>query len=357
MKRLFYTDEKTDNRIFSRVIGWQPSYGWLLLDEQTKYVTLFLDGRYSERAVVSSWWKVEKVLLNKKITDLLDWHVDTDEVVYIEKTMPRWVVDFLQSSEMSVAWTMDDKRRQQQQRISKTPEAIVATRQAITHTHMIRDRIETKAYAGELQGKTELQVRWMLVAKAYALWCSGESFATIVATGENSAIPHHETWDTLIADGPLLIDMWWIRKWWCSDFTRTIWIGDVDKKPPVAHSLRSWTTTPLTGGKSDHLSKDEFDKIVSIVRAAHDTAKSLVAPWVALKDVAAAARKVIDDAWYGENFTHSLGHGVWIDVHEAPGVHMKSIDVIQPWMIFTIEPWIYLPWKFGVRWENIVIVE
>jgi hypothetical protein len=88
MKRLFYTHEKTDNRIFSWIIGWQPSYGWMLLNDKTKQVTLFLDGRYAERAVSSDVWTIEKVLLDKKITELLSPYITENEILYIEKALP-----------------------------------------------------------------------------------------------------------------------------------------------------------------------------------------------------------------------------------------------------------------------------
>jgi len=201
-------------------------------------------------------------------------------------------------------------------------------------------------------GMTELDVRGMLIMQAMTLGAEWEAFETIVAHGSNTAIPHHQTSKTVIGEWPLLIDMWWRVDGWCSDMTRVLWV----KSPKSA----SPDLTPLPGGTSDWLltvKYKEFEKVLGIVQQAHQAAIDMVAPWVRFSDIATTARAVIEDAGYGEYFTHSLWHGVWLDVHESPRVSTKSEDIIEPGMVFTIEPGIYLPGKFGVRWEDIVIVE
>lgn len=130
--------------------------------------------------------------------------------------------------------------------------------------------------------------------------------------------------------------------------TRCVWISGVGKIPP---------SHPFTRVEADGFSRTDFEEVLDVVQEAHRVSIEMVAPGVAFSEIAGVARAVIDDAGYGEYFTHSLGHGIGLDVHEAPRVSIKSEDVIEAGMVFTIEPGIYLPGKFGVRWEDIVIVK
>ncbi|MBI3268811.1 MAG: aminopeptidase P family protein [Planctomycetes bacterium] len=96
----------------------------------------------------------------------------------------------------------------------------------------------------------------------------------------------------------------------------------------------------------------EFEKVRSLVRGAHDAALAAVRPGVTCESVDAAARRHIVEAGYGEFFIHRTGHGIGLDVHEEPYIVNGNGVLLEPGMTFTIEPGIYLPGKFGVRWEN-----
>ncbi|WP_457644370.1 M24 family metallopeptidase [Persephonella sp.] len=177
--------------------------------------------------------------------------------------------------------------------------------------------------------KTELDVRRGIIDLIFQMRGTGESFPAIVASGNHSAIPHYETSDFEIRwNAPLLIDMGMKYKGYCSDFTRTLFLGKVDS---------------------------EIQKVYEIVKEAHIAAVDKVKAGVPVKEIDLAARDVIEKYGYGEYFVHSTGHGVGIEIHEAPRISKNSDEILQENTVFTVEPGIYLPGKGGVRLENIVV--
>ncbi len=305
----------------------------MLIDDKTKEISVFLDGRYLEKTIQEQEeWKIEKVAHTQGFLKKLGDYLLADELVMLEKSIPYAVHEKLLSPdrERNVLFSFEPKSWQQALRVIKNPEQIDMIRQAIEITQQVREAIFKLADSWDLIGKTELRLRGEMIRTALELGADGEAFDAIVATGINSAIPHHNAWDSVIESWALLIDMGRRVAWWCSDFTRTIWLGD-EPHP-------------------------EFDTILKVTQQAHAKAISLLEPWVWLASVAQAARKVIEDAWYAEFYPHSLGHWVGLDVHEAPRVSWRSEDILEPWMVITIEPGIYLPGKFGVRREDTIII-
>ena len=341
MIRLFYTSEKSDNKIFQYMLGMQPSDGWMLVDEESQEVTAFLDARYIESKVESKRYKVEKVLVDKKLTELLSDHISWDAHIVIENHLPYIVRDKL--SEWSIQtygsdiFVFDKHNRATTIRIQKSPKEIESIQKAIQINHTLWQSIQE--LGNHIVGMTELEVRGMLIQQAMSLGASGEAFDTIVASGAHSAIPHHRSSQTVIQSGALLIDMWRVVDGYCSDMTRCLWIHQ------------------NTETRIQKQEREEYEKILNIVQDAHDAALALSEVGRGFVDLDTAAREVIQEWWYGEYFTHSLWHWVWLDVHEAPSVSSRSSDTIQSGMVYTIEPGIYLPGQYGVRRENIVIVE
>lgn len=181
-------------------------------------------------------------------------------------------------------------------------------------------------------GHTEVEVAWMLEKAMRELGADSVSFETIVAAGPNAALPHHRPADVPILDGqPLLIDMGAKYQGYCSDLSRTIFIG----------------------GSYD----DTFRKVYDTVLGAQLTAIATVEKGMTAGDCDGLARAVIDEAGYGETFGHSLGHGVGLAVHELPGVGPRSTMVLEDNMAFTVEPGIYISGWGGVRIEDIVVME
>ncbi|HEY8368022.1 MAG TPA: Xaa-Pro peptidase family protein [Thermodesulfobacteriota bacterium] len=156
------------------------------------------------------------------------------------------------------------------------------------------------------------------------------AFDTIVASGVRSALPHGRASEKRIAAGELLtIDYGARYNGYNSDET---WTGVVGE--PSAEQRR----------------------IFGIVREAQAAGIAAVRAGVKASEVDAAARRVIDEAGYGRNFGHGTGHGIGLAVHEAPGVNTSGTVVLEPGMVITVEPGIYLPGFGGVRLEDMVVV-
>ncbi|WP_017728850.1 M24 family metallopeptidase [Halalkalibacterium ligniniphilum] len=157
------------------------------------------------------------------------------------------------------------------------------------------------------------------------------SFNPIVGAGKNGAIPHHQSDETQIAVGDMVvIDMGGIKDHYCSDMTRTV----------------------VVGGEAT----EEMKKAYSIVKRAQEEAVKAVKPGIPLKTIDDTARRVISEAGYGAYFTHRTGHGLGIEVHEEPFVTSDNEQLLEEGMVISIEPGIYLPGTFGVRIEDIVVV-
>jgi Xaa-Pro aminopeptidase len=179
-------------------------------------------------------------------------------------------------------------------------------------------------------GRTEVQVARELEALMLDHGADGVSFETIVATGPNSAIPHHRPTDAQLASGDFVkIDFGALVAGYHSDMTRTFVLGQAEQ----------WQ-------------RDIYD----LVSAAQRAGREALVPGKACKDVDSAARTVIADAGYGENFGHGLGHGVGLQIHEAPGISASSAATLQIGSAVTVEPGVYLADRGGVRIEDTLIV-
>ena len=162
------------------------------------------------------------------------------------------------------------------------------------------------------------------------LGCQGFSFEPIIAYGANGADPHHETNDDRPQSGDsVVIDIGSSYKGYCSDMTRTVFYGEPD---------------------------EESRRVYETVRQAQEAAIKAVRPGATFASIDRAARQVIEEAGYGEYFTHRTGHFIGREVHEAGDVSEFNQAKAQVGQIFSIEPGIYLPGKVGVRIEDLVLV-
>ena len=179
-------------------------------------------------------------------------------------------------------------------------------------------------------GMTEKEVAWELEVFMRTRGAEKLAFDIIVGSGPNGAMPHATVSERAIRAGePIVIDMGAMVDSYNSDLTRTICAG----RP-----------------------NDKFKEIHAIVLEAQLTAEQSIRPGMQGKQADAIARKVIEEAGYGENYGHGLGHGVGLAVHEKPVAGRLSEDVLEPGMVFTVEPGIYLPGWGGVRIEDIVVM-
>tara|TARA_B100000029_G_scaffold119119_1_gene112223 strand:- start:2121 stop:3188 length:1068 start_codon:yes stop_codon:yes gene_type:complete len=179
-------------------------------------------------------------------------------------------------------------------------------------------------------GMTEKDVAWEMEKEMRELGAESPSFDTIVASGINGSKPHHSPTDKLINNNEAItIDMGAKYKGYCSDLTRTIFIGEPDEK---------------------------FKKIYTTVLRAQLISMETAQPEMTGEEIDKIARDIIAAEGYGEYFGHSLGHGVGIEIHENPGVGPNSKNSIKPGMVYTIEPGIYIENWGGIRIEDMVIM-
>ena len=180
------------------------------------------------------------------------------------------------------------------------------------------------------EGVTEKEMQALYNQIAEEQGASGPSFTPLVCFGPNGAEPHHESDATRLKPGDTVImDVGLLWKRYCSDMTRTVHFGAVS---------------------------DEQKRVYDVVSAANRAGIAACRPGVVMKDIDRAARKVIEDAGYGPYFTHRTGHGIGLDEHEFPDCSAVSEIVTRPGMIFSIEPGVYLPGRFGVRVEDLVVI-
>jgi Xaa-Pro aminopeptidase len=158
----------------------------------------------------------------------------------------------------------------------------------------------------------------------------GVSFETIVASGANSAIPHHRPTDAVLATGDFVkIDFGALVGGYHSDMTRTFVLG----------TAADWQL--------------EIYELVSVAQAA---GRAALRAGASLADIDAEARRVIVDAGHGEHFGHGLGHGVGLQIHEAPGINASAAGTLLAGSVVTVEPGVYLPDRGGVRIEDTLVV-
>jgi Xaa-Pro aminopeptidase len=181
-----------------------------------------------------------------------------------------------------------------------------------------------------LAGHTEAAVARALTRRAQDDGADEVSFAPIVAAADNGALPHAEPGDLEIPrDTLVVIDMGCAVDGYCSDCTRTFATGDVG---------------------------DEASEAYELVRSAQAAAVTAVAAGAEAKAVDAAARDEIEQAGRGDQFGHGTGHGVGLEVHEAPRIAPKVDTTLEAGNVVTIEPGVYVPGKFGIRIEDMVLV-
>ncbi|MCK4342979.1 MAG: aminopeptidase P family protein [Phycisphaerae bacterium] len=225
------------------------------------------------------------------------------------------------------------------------PAKLVATDDPITPLRAQKDagevnrmresiRVAERAFMKLLRwvkpGLTERAIAARLVYEMQKLGAQGETFPSIVASGPNSSIPHAMPSDRKLGENDLLLIDWGAHvNWYGSDLTRVVWLGSIPA---------------------------QIRKIFDVVREAHDRAIEAVRPGITGHDLDSVARKIIQKADYGKLFNHALGHGLGLVAHEVPRIGKGSQIVLEPGMVITIEPGIYLPGVGGVRLEDDVLV-
>jgi Xaa-Pro aminopeptidase len=180
-------------------------------------------------------------------------------------------------------------------------------------------------------GITERELAWTIERTMREMGADGPAFHTIVASGPHAARPHHSPSDRALSPGePIIIDMGARISGYNGDMTRTIWLGEPSSKL-----------------------KDVYNAVFDALGAALSGIKAGLTG----KEADAIARTVITDAGFGEYFTHGLGHGLGVRVHEAPTAAASASNVLRAGEVLTVEPGIYIPGWGGVRLEDVVLIK
>ena len=316
-----------ENRAYYSGFKGSAGYLWITAED----AMLATDFRYTEQAAMQATdYRVVR------ITGGLDWF----EEALSESSVRRIGIE---DSAMTVAFynALKTKLKERgstpelittegiasQLRAVKEPAELETIQHAIDLADAAMDEISTKLQPG----LTEREIAWMLEKSMRESGADALSFETIVASGPNGAKAHHHPSERKLEKGDgVVIDMGALYDGYCSDITRTFVLGKAS---------------------------EQFRKVYDIVLAAQETAEATARAGMTGTDVDGLARAVISEAGYGDDFGHSLGHGIGVAVHEMPGVGPNSPGTIEDGMVFSVEPGIYLTGWGGVRIEDLVVME
>ena len=320
---LLNTSEITQSTNLRYLSGFTGSDAAILINEDRLH--LFTDGRY----------KIQSRIESPKFRV----HITRGKIASVVKVMRKLGVRHLgvEGNRISFDYVSALKRA------AKEIEVVSFKAQELADLRIIKDGSELKMIKKAAQvaslaceqllesgisGKSESEVAGRLGSLFKLGGASAESFETIVASGVRSALPHGSPTEKIIQSGDLVvIDYGCIISGYCSDETVTCVVG-----APHPEQL----------------------KIHQVVKDAHDRAIEAIKPGIRAEDADRVARETISKAGYGKYFLHSLGHGVGLEVHEAPYLAPKSVSVIDSGMVFTIEPGIYIEGFGGIRLESLV---
>jgi Xaa-Pro aminopeptidase len=302
------------------LFGFKSSNAALLVEPDR--VRLFSDFRYSEaaRAVEGVEFEETKRDLLKDLSGRLSGRIgfEADFVTY-------------SGFETLRAGSVDPVPRRglvERLRAVKDVGELVSIKRACE----IADRVFERLADERFVGRTEREVAWRIEQLFHDEGGETVAFETIVASGPNAARPHGRATDRQIGDGEtVIVDAGCTVEGHSSDYTRTFTAGAVD---------------------------GVIEEAYAVVLAAQEAGFDALRAGVTGVDADAAARRVVDDTPFAGTFGHGLGHGLGLDVHEAPRLSTESTDTLSPGNVVTVEPGIYLEGRAGIRIEdNVVITE
>lgn len=313
----------TDRLTRKYLAGFDLAEGVLILGEKPAY---FTDARYFYAAKDKiAPAGAEPILYTG--TDVLKNYVEKKSIKTLYIDYDRTTVSECERYKTFGAEIKNCSEELMQLRMIKSEEELACVKKAC--------EIIQEAYHNAIKlaktGVTEKEIADKIRSEIIRLGGEGESFETIVAFGANAAVPHHETGETKLTENTaILVDTGALFNGYCSDLTRMAFFGTPDEEFKNAYD--AVLTANLTA----------FDKIVGGMSG---------------KDADAIAREVLKQRGYGDYFTHSLGHGVGLEIHERPNVSPRSRDNLEENAVFTVEPGVYLNGKFGIRIEDTATIK
>ncbi len=310
----------TDRLTREYLVDVSLAEGWLVLGRTGAY---FADGRY--------YSAVKQEIADKSLTPVLWEGIESLKGFLIDNGITTIYLNFERTtvSEYNLYKTLCDDIKDCSSilngaRSVKSEKELLLMKKACEIAENAYHKVIKKAKAG----MTEQKLCALLEKEMIRLGAECPSFETIVAFGKNGAIPHHVTGQTkLTKNTPILVDMGARYKGYCSDVTRMAFYGK-----PDAEFL------------------DAYDAVLSANESAIDNIRA----GMSTKQADGIARELLGARGLKEYFTHSLGHGVGLEIHEFPTLSPRKDDVLKDGMVFTIEPGVYFDGKFGIRIEDTV---
>lgn len=305
------------------LIGFAAENGCVIVDETGS--TLYTDKRYIEAAeklfagtdVTPTMYNRDEVL--KRLAAYKHVGISFDQTAHIEYLALEKAGINLVNADEAFSTAMMVKNEWELDNIAKACEI------AEDALNLLLPEIK--------EGMTETEVAALLEYNMRKLGAEGLSFPTIVAFGAHAAVPHHETGLTKLKFGDeILIDFGCKVNGYCSDITRTFLFGDDGKH-------------------------EDFKKAYASVLKAHNLAQEKITAGMTGKEADAIARDSLRADGYGDLFTHSLGHGIGLNVHEKPGVSPRGEIVLADGMVFSDEPGVYEAGQYGIRIEDTVTLK
>jgi len=317
----------TDSKNISYITGADFEGFWLII-HKSKYIVITsqmikeqVEKFFKQKAqvfVVTTSFSNELINVCKKYK-IKELYIDISNISYQQFQL---LNNKLETNNIKI---VKDTTTIANQRIIKNKTEIKSIQKACEIVSEVFETIKKQV----VSGMTELDIHFK-IEEEFAKRHVVQSFKTIVASGPNASKPHHISSNRKIQKNDIvLIDMGCIYNGYCSDLTRTFFVGNINKTQ---------------------------QKVWNIVKQAHDNALSNVKPNIKACNIDMFARNTIKKFRYEQYFIHTTGHGVGIDIHEAPTISKNSKDILKEGMVITIEPGIYIKDKFGVRIEDTVLV-
>ncbi len=305
--------------------GFTGSNAYLVVSaDKAIFIT---DGRYGEIAepLVAALPAGELVVYRSDLPGHLGKAIGDADSVDIEADHVSWAFSRTLDSKLDVALSPTTGLVEELRKVKDTDEVAALERAAAAG-----DAAFEKAPLLARKAATEGDLGLALIDEMRAAGGEAAAWPPIVAHGANAARPHHRSGEGELGEGLLLMDYGCVAAGYHSDMTRTIWLGD---EPD-----------------------DKLEDIHAAVLESNEAGIAAVGPGVEAAAVDEACRAVLREHGYEEMFLHSTGHGVGLEIHEAPWVKRGSTDVLEPGNVVTIEPGVYSPGQGGVRIEDMVLV-
>ncbi len=304
-----------------------------MIDPGERFFALFIKENGDNKLFVNSLFTVPEDLGVEKIwfsdeddpCEIVAKYIDSGKTLGVDKNLPaRFLLRLMElksaSDYKNTSVCVDTVRA------CKDSEEIALMREASRVNDEAMRELKTRIRAGMIERELASQLKDIYAS----MGAYGYSFDPLVGFGKCAAIGHYEAGNNILCEGDcILIDMGCIKDGYCSDMTRTFFYKNVSY---------------------------EHKKVYETVLKAQKAAEDMIKPGVRFCDIDKTARDIIEQAGYGDKFTHRLGHSIGIECHEFGDVSSANDNIVKEGMIFSIEPGIYIEGDVGVRIEDLVLV-